>query len=298
MFGDYLSPALVDQMVETGEAPKPGVTETEVSAFFANMASYVAIAERLPLAQLREVMNAYFGACGDEIQAQGGLIDKFIGDSVVAMFGAPLRTSDHALRAGVAALQVQKQIAQLREKYRTEDTWPEPAKALRVRIGIHTGSVLLGNLGTARRFNYTMMGDNVNLAARMESGAKSYGVWTMCTEATKVACDRVHARRILFRSLGRVIVKGRAHPIELFEPVALKEDATDQVRECVSVFEAGLARWRERDWDGAIDLFGKSARLERDQPGVSFGIQCNPSTVFLEMAQSFRANPGSGPLVI
>jgi adenylate cyclase len=298
MFGNYISPALVDQMVKTGEVPKTGVTEAEVSAFFANMASYVAIAERLPLTQLREVMDTYFGACSYEIDAQGGMIDKFIGDSVVAMFGAPLRTSDHALRAGVAALHVQKRIAQLREKFRTEDTWPEPAKALRVRIGIHTGSVLLGNLGTAMRFNYTMMGDNVNLAARMESGAKSYGVWTMCTEATKGECDRAHAGRILFRSLGRIVVKGRTHPIELFEPVALKEDATDQLRECVSVFEAGLARWRERDWDGAINLFGKSARLECDQPGASFGIQRNPSTVFLEMAQSFRANPGTGPLVI
>ena len=88
---------------------------------------------------------------------------------------------------------------------------------MQTRVGLNTGVCMIGNMGSRTRFNYTMMGDNVNLAARMESGAKSYGVWTLCTEATKLACEQTHSGRIVFRSLGRIIVKGRAHPLELFE---------------------------------------------------------------------------------
>jgi adenylate cyclase len=153
-------------------------------------------------------------------------------------------------------------------------------------------------MGTATRFNYTMMGDNVNLAARLESGAKSYGVWTLCSETTKAAAERTSPGEILFRSLGRIIVKVRAQPLELFEPLAFQSQASQNLLECVAVFEAGLSRWKEKDWAGAVSLFEKSARLERDRPDAAPDIKTNPSLVFLSMAQSYRDNPGTGPLVV
>ncbi len=292
MFGTYVSRALVKQMVNSGEAPRIGGENRELTAFFGSINSYVALAEQLPLAQLPELMNAYFTACTDSIQEEGGTLDKCIGDAVVAMFGAPAHLPDHALRACVAALKIQNEITSLRERFRREEgKWPEIVHGLRVRIGLNTGTAIVGNMGTATRFNYTMMGDEVNLAARLESGAKSWGVWTLCTGVTKHACDRSQQNRIVFRSLGSIIVKGRANPVELFEPVALSEDVTDELRECASLFESGLTHYLAQDWDGAEALFLRSSKLEPNQPGKSPGVKSNPSLVFIGLCNSLRADP-------
>jgi adenylate cyclase len=290
MFGDYVSPALVDRVVASGKNPPTGPAEVEITPFFASVHSYVSLAEQMSLTQLRELLNTYFDACVTEIHGERGTVDKFIGDAIVAMFGAPLQTPDHALHGCVAALKCQARVAELRERLRREENkWPERARQLRVRIGLHTGVALVGNMGTKARLNYTMMGDNVNLAARMESGAKSYGVWTLCTDATQGACERTDPGRVIFRSLGRIVVNGRAKQLEIFEPMALRENVTDQLRECVEVFESGLACFRAHDWDGAIVHFEKSARIERDQPGAYAETPLNPSTLYLKMARSSRA---------
>jgi adenylate cyclase len=296
MFGSYVSPAAIDQMLKSGRMPRMGGEEREITAFFCSIDAYVAIAEQLPLAQLPELMNRYFTACTDAIQAEGGTLDKYIGDAVVALFGAPADFPDHPLRACVAALKTQSAIAALREKLRRDERhWPEVAQRLRVRIGLNSGTAVVGNMGSATRFNYTMMGDAVNLAARMESGAKSWGVWTMCTDTTKHACDRAQPSRILFRSLGPIVLKGRANAVELFEPVALGDETTDELRECVSVFECGLARYLAQDWDRAEALFRRSAKLEKDQPDKTTGVRANPSLVFIELCSHLRADPpGSG----
>lgn len=297
MFGNYVSATLVERSIDSGQMPAPQPAYRELTPFFASVHSYVGLAAALSPAQLHELLPLYFEACTAQIEAEGGTIDKFIGDAIVAMFGAPLQTSDHALRACTAALQCQVRVAELRTRIQSEEAkWPALAQQLRVRIGLHTGTALVGNLGTKTRANYTMMGDDVNLAARMEKGAESYGVWTLCTETTQRACEHAEAGRIVFRPLGRIVIKGRAHPIELFEPAALREDAPDQLRECIAVFTSGLARWRERDWDGTIAFLEKSAHLERDQPGASPELKLNPSTFYLELARSYRANPDTGPL--
>lgn len=299
MFGSYVSPALVERMVQSGEEPKIGAADVELTAFFANVPGYVGIAEQVPLRRLPELMNAYFEAGTAAIQGEGGTLDKYIGDVIVAMFGAPARLPDHALRACIGALRCQSAVAALRERLRGDaEPWPDLARQIRVRIGLHTGVAMVGNLGTRHRFNYTMMGDNVNLAARMEPVAKNYGVGTLCTDATQSACEAKAPGRILFRSLGCIVVKGRAQPLGLYEPVALRHEASDRLLECVQVFEQGLARYRERDWHGAVAFFAKSALLERDQSGIPPELAANPSTIFSRLAQSFHANPGSGPVLV
>ena len=292
MFGKYVSPALVDQLVKSGATPKLGGENREITAFFGSIHSFVTLAEQVPLAQLPELMNAYCEVCDTEIEAEHGTLDKYIGDVVVAAFGTPQTFPDHALRACVAALKIQHQITLLRERLQAEQgKWPEMVRGLRVRIGINSGPAIVGWTGTATRFNFMMMGDNVNLAARLETGAKEWGVWTLCTGATKSACEQAHKDRIVFRSLGQILVKGRRDPVELFEPVAFSEEATADLRECLRLFDEGLARFRNRDWDRAVECFRESGRLERHQPGTSPGVVSNPSIVFSQMAAACRLNP-------
>jgi adenylate cyclase len=162
---------------------------------------------------------------------------------------------------------------------------------MRSRIGLNTGRCIVGNMGSRTRFNYTMMGDDVNLAARMESGAKSWGVYTMCTEATKSACLVHGGDRIIFRPLGRIVVKGRAKVTEIHEVVGLKENTPDKTRECIGLFEQGLARFYACDWDGAMTLFARSALLEPNQPGSDSSISSNPSLVYLKIVEQYRRIP-------
>ncbi len=292
MFGTYVSPALVNQMVDSGEEPKLGGVVEHITAYFSDIESFSTMSEKLSPSGLVELMNEYLTACTDILQAEGGTLDKYIGDAVVMIYGAPLALPGHAHKACVAALLVQSRIGELRAKWTSEgDKWPQIVHRLQARIGLNTGPAVVGNMGSHTRFSYTMMSDDVNLAARMESGAKSWGVYTMCTEATRAECEKVEKGRIQFRALGRIVVKGRAQPVPIFELVALTENVTDSTRECVAIFEEGLAKYYARDWDGAIECFRRSEALEINGPGRTTGAKTNPSLVYIAIAEGYRAEP-------
>ncbi len=292
MFGAYVSPALVERMVESGEDPQLGGVEENITAYFSDIQSFSTFSEKLSPPRLVSLMNEYLTACTDIVQAEGGTLDKYIGDAVVAIYGAPLALPDHPLRACVAALRVHRRVAELRDKWKYETgQWPQIVHELQTRIGLNTGPAVVGNMGSLTRFNYTMMGDNVNLAARMESGAKSWGVYSMCTEATRSACVALDAERVIFRPLGRIVVKGRSQAVPIHELVALKEDITDRTRECIALFEQALERYYARDWDGALTLFRRSAELEPNQPGVTVGVSSNPSQIYQHIVEEMRQQP-------
>ncbi len=292
MFGTYVSPALVDQMVDSGEEPKLGGVVEHITAYFSDIESFSTMSEKLSPSGLVELMNDYLTACTDILQAEGGTLDKYIGDAVVMIYGAPVALPGHAHKACVAALLVQKRIAELRAKWTSEgDKWPGIVHRLQARIGLNTGPAVVGNMGSKTRFSYTMMSDDVNLAARMESGAKAWGVYTMCTEATRAESEKVGPGRIQFRALGRIVVKGRAQPVPIFELVGLSEDVSDSTRECVATFERGLAKYYARDWDGAIELFNRSEALEINGPGRTTGAKSNPSLVYIAIAEGYRSDP-------
>lgn len=284
MFGTYLAPALVTKMVDSGEDPTLGGVEEQITAYFSDIQSFSSFSEKLTPPRLVGLMNEYLTACTDIVQAEGGTLDKYIGDAVVAIYGAPLALPDHGYRACVAALRVHARIAELREKWKNEKDkeWPEIVVNMQTRIGLNSGPAVVGNMGSTSRFSYTMMGDNVNLAARMESGAKSWGVYSMCAEATKLECEKHGGDRVIFRLLGKIVVKGRTTAVPVYEIAALKEMVTPTALECYRIFAEGLARYYARDWEGALALFRQSAELEPNQPGKTPGVQSNPSLVYLE----------------
>lgn len=293
MFGTYLAPALVAKMVDSGEDPQLGGVEENITAYFSDIQAFSSFSEKLTPQRLVGLMNEYLTACTDIVQAEGGTLDKYIGDAVVAIYGAPLALPDHAYRACVGALRVHARIAKLREKWRHETgkEWPEIVLNLQTRIGLNTGPAVVGNMGSTSRFSYTMMGDNVNLAARMESGAKSWGVYSMCSEATKLECEKHGGDRVIFRPLGKIVVKGRTQAVPIFEIAALRENVTADALECYRIFAAGLECYYARDWDGALALFRKSRELEPNQPGQTPGVQSNPSLVYLTITEHFKHEP-------
>ncbi len=292
MFGTYISPALVNRMVESGEAPRLGGHEEDITAYFSDIQGFSSFSEKLPPGRLVELMNEYLTACTDIIQEEGGTLDKYIGDAVVTMFGAPIALSDHAYRACVASQRVQQQLEILRRKWQSEgEKWPQIVGRMQSRIGLNSGPCIIGNMGSRTRFNYTMMGDNVNLAARMESGAKSWGVYSMCTEATKRACEEHGGDRVVFRPLGKVVVMGRSHPVPVFEIVGLKENVTAETRECIRLFTLGLELHFQRDWEGARAKFLASAALEPHQAKNSPGVVDDPSHIYLGIVARYEAEP-------
>ncbi len=292
MFGSYVSPDVVEKLINAGEPPHLGGIETEITAYFSDIQSFSSFSEKMPPARLVELMNEYLTACTDIVQGEGGTLDKYIGDAVVAMYGAPAEQPDHALRACLSAIQVQRQLGELRAKWRSEgDKWPEVVWRMRSRIGLNTGRCIVGNMGSRTRFNYTMMGDDVNLAARMESGAKSWGVYIMCTAATKAACETHGGDRIVFRPLGRIVVKGRAQATPIYEIVGLKETVDDRTRECLAIFDQGLERYYRQDWVGAIAQFEQSSALEPFQPDPATGVASNPSLIYLKIISEYQKHP-------
>jgi adenylate cyclase len=292
MFGTYVSPQLVERLIKAGEPPRLGGHEAEITAYFSDIQGFSTFSEKLPPARLVELMNEYLTACTDLVQEEGGTLDKYIGDAVVAMFGAPIALPDHALRACVAAQRVQRKLGELRTKWQAEgDRWPPIVGQMQSRIGLNSGRCVVGNMGSRTRFNYTMMGDDVNLAARMESGAKRWGVYSMCTEATKLACERHGPGRLIFRPLGHIVVQGRLQAVPILEIVGLAESVTTATRECLGLFAQGLERYYARDWAGALALFQRSAGLEPNIPGQTPGVTNNPSLVYRGIAEQYKIEP-------
>jgi len=291
MFGSYVSPELVEKMITSGERPQLGGHEANITAYFSDIQGFSTFSERLPPAQLVELMNEYLTACTDIVQEEGGTLDKYIGDAVVAMFGAPITLNEHAYRACITSQRVQQKLAELRMKWRAEgDKWPEIVWSMQTRIGLNSGNCIVGNMGSRTRFNYTMMGDDVNLAARMESGAKSWGAYTMCSEATKLACAR-GGDRVIFRPLGRIVVKGRTRATLIYEIVGLRESISANTLKCIELFSNGLDCYHAQDWAGATEYFHQSSELEPNIPGEAIGVSSNPSLVYLDIVSLFKSDP-------
>jgi adenylate cyclase len=282
MFSSYVSPTLVDQMIESGEEPKLGGEDTYMTAFFSDIVSFSTFSEKLEPKQLVTLINEYLTAMTDIINDQGGTLDKFIGDAIVAFYGAPVFIDDHALRACISSQLMEKKLAELREKWMHDGNWPEIVHHMQHRMGMNTGEMVTGNMGSERRFNYTMMGDNVNLAARCESGAKAYHVFTMVTETTKEEAEK-HGNDCLFRKLDTIVVKGRSKPVTMYEIAGLRADAQQQLFDCIGMYEQGMAAYYNQEWEKALGYFKQSLPLEAYQE--------NPSQIFIERCQMMKENP-------
>ncbi len=269
-FGLYLAPQVIETMVASNKLPALGGEMREVTVFFTDIADFTAIAETMTPAALVALTNEYLSAMSDVVEEHGGYVDKFIGDSVVAVFGAPVEDSDHARNAVRAALRCN---ARLDELNRTA----APFQGHRVdhRIGVNSGEALVGNIGSRRRFNYTAMSDAVNLASRLEGANKHFGTSILVAETTVALTGTAFA----WREIDAVRVKGRSQPVRIYDPLALAGHETAEQVACAAIYAEGLARWRARDFGGAAACFERIAATDR------------PAALFLPRAKAFAAHP-------
>lgn len=250
VFGHYLSPAVIDRLIDDPKRLQLGGEERMITSFFSDVAGFTSISEKLSPHELVALLNDYLSAMTEIILDEGGTLDKYEGDAIVAFWNAPLDEPDHAVRACRAALACQKKLAELgpdfRKRYGLE---------IRARIGLNSGPAVVGNMGSGRRFDYTAMGDTINLAARLEGACKTYGVPILAGEKTL----EMVREKILAREIDRVRVVGKKLPVRIFEPIGEFGKAAAADADKAILFQRGLELYRDRQWDGAMQIFGSLA---------------------------------------
>ncbi len=249
-FGYYLPAAIIDRMVADGQSPKVGGEVRLVTVMFSDIKGFTEIAEGLSPTDLVKLLNAYLEAMTEIVETHGGIVDKYVGDGIVAMFGAPAEDPEQALHAVQAALACRRR--EFRSQFIREIIGE---RELYTRIGINTGEVIVGNIGSRQRLNYTVMGDAVNLAARLESANKLYGTSVLVSEATMAACGPA----VAFREIDHVRVIGRQAPVRIFEPLAMQAEINAEHQDLESRFAFALCEFRRRDFEGAAATFRELA---------------------------------------
>lgn len=284
-FSTYLSPDLVTLMVRDGITPKLGGSSGIRTAYFTDIQSFSSFSEVLSATHLVELLNEYLTAMTDLLLAAGGTLDKYEGDAIVAFFGAPIEQPDHAARAVGVALGMQQALAQLRQKWRAAgDTWPDLVHHMRMRIGISSGDIVIGNMGSAMRMDYTMTGDVVNTAARLEAAAKQYGIYIQCTVET---LQLAGPEDFEWRHIDKVKVVGKSEPIETVEIMARKGQLSPELVQMRAIYHQGVELYRQRHWDDALAKFTESDKLEEVFPRRP----TTPSRVYIERCEFFKEHP-------
>ncbi|BAL78882.1 adenylate/guanylate cyclase domain-containing protein [Bradyrhizobium cosmicum] len=269
-FAFYLAPEVIDTMVASGKMPALGGEMRNVTMFFSDLSGFSSIAETMTPGELVTLMNEYLSAMTDIIESNGGYVDKYIGDSIVAMFGAPADDPAHARNAVRAALKCHAKLAEL-----NADNPAFAGHGLSHRIGLNSGEAVVGNIGSRRRFNYTVMSDTVNVASRLEGANKYYGTAIMASAATVAQTGDSFA----WRELDAIRVLGRGEAIKVFEPLAEKGAESAEQKTVAAAYAEGLACWRAREFAKAADAFEGAAM---NDPA---------SNLFARRAKAYSINP-------
>jgi len=253
-FALYLAPQVIDRMLVSNRLPALGGETREVTIFFSDLAGFSSISEQMTPTELVAFMNEYLSEMTDIIEAEGGYVEKYIGDSIVAVFGAPVDDADHARHAVAAALNCRSRLAEL-----NRDSPAFHGIQVAHRMGLNSGEALVGNIGSRRRFNYSVMSDAVNVASRLEGANKYYGTTIIASETTVAATGAAFA----WRELDAVRVKGSTTPVKIYELVAETGQETQEQQQAASAYAQGLAHWRAREFDAAVSAFSRAAEFDK-----------------------------------
>jgi len=272
LFGEYVAPELVAEMAENPESYSMEGESRELTVLFADVRGFTTISEGLSPNDLREYINIYLTAMSEAIRGNKGTLDKYIGDAVMAFWGAPVALPDHAARAVATALEMQSIAARLNQEFCARG-WPP----LKIGVGLNTGEMRVGDMGSQIRRAYTVMGDAVNLSSRLEGITKEYRVGVAVGPGTRAA-----APQFAYRELDRVRVKGKNEPVPIYQPLALDADLAPDARAVLEKWHAALVELRAQRWDAAESLL-----LELQEAVPEDGLY----PLYLERLAMLRANP-------
>ena len=250
LFGQYVPPELVDEMARDPKRYSMEGKNEELTVLFSDVRGFTTISEGLDPKELTHLMNAYLGAMTAVVQKNRGTLDKYIGDAIMAFWGAPVANADHARQAILTALEMQCELRLLDEPF-TARGWPP----LHIGVGISSGTMTVGDMGSPVRKSYTVMGDAVNLGARLEGITKQYGVGIIVSEATRALVGDM-----VYRELDRVRVKGKGEPVGIFEPLGAPAEVGQAELDELALWHQALRLYREQDWDSAELLLDQLSR--------------------------------------
>jgi adenylate cyclase len=266
MFGQYMSESVIQHLLAHPEKLRLGGERRRVTLFFSDLAGFTTISEKLDPETVVALLNRYLSEMTDIILSEAGAVDKFEGDAIMAFWGAPLDQDDQALRACRAAIRQRDALARLNDEFRAQGL-----PRLKLRIGLHTGDAIVGNLGSEKRFDYTAIGDTVNLASRLEGLNKFYGTAIMASEAAVAAAGAA----VAFRELDLVAVKGKETAVRVFEVLNMTADLPAAGAAVRDDFALALARFRQGDFAGAAGAFTEFlAQHSDDGPARAFLARC------------------------
>jgi len=254
VFSYYLPPSVIDKMTASETLPTLGGEAKEVTILFSDIAGFSALSENLSASDVATFLNDYLSEMSDILESHGAFIEKFVADEITAVFGAPMDDPDHALHAVQAALACEKRLNQMQGAFGLP-----PERKLAARTGINSGEMLVGNIGSHRRFTYAAMGDAANLGSRLEGANKFYGSDIMAGERTVELCGPA----ILFRELDSIIVMGRDTPVAVFEPLGEPANVPAAKKVLKVEYEKALAYYRLGDFSLARATFETLANEDR-----------------------------------
>ena len=273
-FSTYLAPAVVNRLIDSPESLVLGGEERVITAFFSDVQGFTSISEKLSPHNLVELLNEFLTEMTDIIHQYEGTVDKFEGDAIIAFFGAPTELEKQAEAACLTSIMMQKKLIQMRQKWR-EHNQPE----LKMRIGLCTGPATVGNMGSRNRMDYTMMGDTVNTAARLEGVNKVYGTYSMISGSTFQQLDDP---MIITRELDSILVVGKKEAVIIYELMGMENDLDDRTREWLAVYSQGLTAYRAMDWTRAATCF---------QSVIKLSPQDGPAALMLKRCDHLKINP-------
>jgi adenylate cyclase len=272
-FSTYLAPSVVSQLIQSPEKLVLGGEKRVITAFFSDVQGFTGISEKLEPSELVELLNEFLTEMTDIILANEGTVDKFEGDAIIAFFGAPNPLPNHAEVACKACIEMQNRLTELRSKWAAADK-----PLLKMRIGLSTGPAVIGNMGSKNRMDYTMMGDTVNTAARLEGVNKIYGIYTLISDSTFNAMDN----RMMTREIDYINVVGKKAPIAVYELLGYQGSIEDRLLETVDKYTQGLYAYRKQRWDEAISFFHQALAATPDD---------GPSKTMIDRCNEYKANP-------